>query len=124
MPPSDELVCRLDLPVPPSANNLFVNRRPGQGRARGPSYRAWLKEAGWEVKLQRPPTLNPPLRVRVRVHIDAQLKLNRDIDNTIKPILDLLVKMGVIADDVLVDELTIVRRLGEGDRCGVAICRM
>jgi crossover junction endodeoxyribonuclease RusA len=119
-----EPVCHLDLPVPPSTNNLFVNRRPGQGRARGPAYRAWLKEAGWEIVQQRLPWAHPTLRVRLRVQIDAQLKLNRDLDNSIKAILDLLVKMGVIADDNLIDDLRIVRRMGEGDRCGVAIWPM
>ena len=103
-----EPVYRLLLPVPPSTNNLFVNKRTG-GRARAAVYKAWLNAAGWEIKLQRPPALHEPLRTCLRVLIEAPVGQNRDIDNVIKPVLDVLVKMGVIADDSLIDDLRIVR---------------
>jgi len=106
---TEEPVCRLLLPIPPSTNNLFVNKRTG-GRARAAAYKAWLIEAGWEVKLQRPPTLHEPLRTCLRVLIEAPVGQNRDLDNVPKGILDVLVKMGVIADDSLVDDLRIIRR--------------
>ena len=76
LPPAEKLwkqtppICRLLLPVPPSTNNLFVNKRGG-GRARAAVYRSWLIEAGWEIKLQRPPALCPALRTCLRVLIMA-----------------------------------------------------
>jgi crossover junction endodeoxyribonuclease RusA len=105
---ADEPVCRLLLPIPPSTNNLFRNLPQG-GRAKTAAYKSWLIAAGWEIKMQRPPPLHPTLRTCLRVLIEAPLGQNRDLDNAIKPILDILVKMGVIADDSLIDDLRIVR---------------
>jgi crossover junction endodeoxyribonuclease RusA len=124
----DEPVCRLLLPIPPSTNNLFTNKRAG-GRVKSAKYKAWMDAAGWEIKLQRPPTLHPPLRTCLRVLIEAPLGQNRDLDNALKPLLDVLVKMGVIADDSLVDDLRIVRNATPraypgGTRCVVSIWPM
>ena len=117
-----EPVCRLLLPIPPSTNKLFVNKRTG-GRAKAAAYKAWLAEAGWEIKLQRPPALHPPLVTCLRVLIEAPLGQNRDLDNAIKPILDALVKMGVIVDDSLVDDLQIIRR-GDSGKAMVSLWPM
>ena len=117
----DEPVCRLLLPVPPSTNNLF--RTAASRRVRTAAYNAWRDAAGWEIKLQRPPALHPPLRTCLRVLIQAPLGQNRDIDNAIKPLLDVLVKMGVIADDSLVDDLRIVRA-DMGTLCQVSLWPM
>jgi crossover junction endodeoxyribonuclease RusA len=116
----DEPACRLLLPIPPSTNHLFVNKAGG-GRAKAAAYKSWLTAAGWEIKLQRPPALHPPLRTCLRVLIEAPLGQNRDIDNACKPILDVLQKMGVIADDSLVDDLRIVRTNGGGSSCMVSL---
>jgi crossover junction endodeoxyribonuclease RusA len=118
----DEPICRLLLPIPPTTNNLFRNIQTG-GRARTAAYKTWLHEAGWEIKMQRAPTLHPPLRTCLRVLIEAPLGSNRDLDNALKPLLDLLVKMGVIADDSLIDDLRIVRSMfcEQDGRCVVKL---
>ena len=59
-------VSRFTVPVSPSTNNLYVNRRFGQGRARSPAYDMWIVSAGWTVKLQRP--------VRVPGGTDARMR--------------------------------------------------
>ena len=115
-----EPVCRLLLPIPPSVNNLFVNKRTG-GRVKAAAYKAWLAEAWWEIKLQRPPH-HPPLVTCLRVLIEAPLGQNRDLDNALKPILDALVKMGVIADDSLVDDLRIVRARADASGAIAQMC--
>jgi Holliday junction resolvase RusA-like endonuclease len=117
-----EPVCRLLLPVPPSTNNLFRNGSHG-GRYKTKAYKAWLTEACWEIKLQRPPTLHPPLRTCLRVLIEAPLGPNRDIDNGLKAVLDVLTTMGVYADDKLIDALEIVR-CNNCDKCIVSLWPM
>lgn len=107
--PSDPLV--LTLPMPPSANNLFVNRkgRLRGGRAKGIDYKLWLDSAGWEIKLQAG-AFEPPYFPGV-VAIDIACGLNRrsDLDNRLKALLDLLVRQGIVRDDNLIDDLRIRR---------------
>jgi Holliday junction resolvase RusA-like endonuclease len=121
-PDPDAPVCRLLLPVPPSTNNLFRNGSHG-GRYKTKAYKAWIAEAGWEIMHQRPPTLHPPLRTCLRVLIEAPIGPNRDIDNVLKPLLDLLTTMGVYADDKLIDRLEIVR-CNNCDKCTVSLWPM
>jgi Holliday junction resolvase RusA-like endonuclease len=110
----------LRVPIPPSANNLFTNvtngRAAGISRVKGKKYRAWLSEAGWEVKRQSPPFFALPVAVLIEIDLPRQ----RDMDNAIKPLLDLLVYVQVLQDDSLVDDLRIIRR-GEKKWAAVSI---
>lgn len=87
----------VNLPFPPSTNNLFINT--SRGRIRSSKYDEWATEAGWELARQRPAkTIGP-----VSIHFDFQSgrdKRKRDITNLLKAPEDLLVKFKVIeADD-------------------------
>lgn len=117
--PDDEPACRFTVPIPPSTNNLFVNRDRLGGRTASPDYKRWLNDAGWILKAQKREIIAAP-RGYVRVLVEAPLNRRRDLDNALKPLLDLLVKMSVIADDNLVDDLRIVRA-GTGDNVTVSI---
>lgn len=79
----------MSLPVPPSTNALFVQR--GRKRVRSKEYRAWYELAQYfcEGAVEGP----------VAVHICVPENKRRDIDNYAKPVLDLLVKQGVIEND-------------------------
>jgi Holliday junction resolvase RusA-like endonuclease len=97
----------LNLPFPPSTNNLFINT--SRGRIRSSKYDEWATEAGWELARQRPPkTLGP-----VSIHFDFQSgrdKRKRDITNLLKAPEDLLVKFKVIE----ADDNTIVQAISAG----------
>jgi Holliday junction resolvase RusA-like endonuclease len=111
--------CRLLVPKPPSANNLFTNAETGRsyGRHKSVNYREWLRTAGWAVKMQAPPYfVHPGLRVLIEIDVPRQ----RDLDNCIKALLDLMVYVHVFADDSLVDDLHIIRR-GEKQQAAVSI---
>lgn len=82
------------LPIPPSVNNLFMNAR-GKGRIKSPEYRAWLASANTLMNVARHGLVPSPVTVTVRVGNDT----GRDLDNLGKPVLDVLVASGVIADD-------------------------
>lgn len=94
------------LPVPPSTNNLFVNKKVG-GRMLSPAYAAWRKEAGWLLNIAR---LTPFEKMPVQFSLWVPRKpASRDIDNFAKGALDLFVAHGIIADDKQVERLTIER---------------
>lgn len=112
------------LPVPPSVNNLYVNHRGSlggkKGRVKGAFYRAWLHDAGWEIRRQTMGFEPPMFPGTVAVDIKAPLNRRRDLDNSLKALLDVLVKMGIIVDDCFIDDLRI-RRVGTGDYVTVEI---
>ena len=94
------------LPWPPTVNHYYTVAR---GRKilskRGREYKKWCAA---ELMLQK------PLRSRqgdVRVCINAYPpdKRRRDLDNLIKPVLDVLTECGLIEDDSLVVDLRIQR---------------
>ena len=94
----------LKLPVPPSANNLFKNV-PGQGRKPTKAYTKWQSDCRYYVKMREPDEKGMIYRVQIVANIDRK----RDIDNIIKPTLDLLKKLGHIYDDRYVDSVHIDR---------------
>lgn len=83
-----------DLTVPPSANKLTVNRRSG-GRHKSEQYESWIEEAGWMLRAQRA----RPIAGKVRIGLELSKASGLDLDNCLKPTLDLLVKNRVIEDD-------------------------
>jgi len=74
----------------------------GKGRVRSKKYVAWAKEAGWAIRAQRAGRLSG----KVEVEIGVKRIAAADIDNRIKPALDLLVTMGVIDDDANIERVT------------------
>lgn len=89
-------VMKLELPhLPPSANNLFFNL-PRGGRAQTQPYRDWILHASLILKNQ----IAGRLLGRVDVTIQLEDKHpRRDVDNAVKPCMDLLVKLGALQDD-------------------------
>ena len=98
------------LPLPPSANNLFANV-PGQGRVKTREYRTWQTAAGWRLFAQ----VSADMRVTGPYVVDIILpeKMLGDIDNRIKPILDLLVGMERTPDDKHLRELHVYKNRAE-----------
>lgn len=85
----------LDLPTPPSTNNLFFNRPGGKGRARSSEYFSWQVLAGQHIQIARQKPIDGP----VRVCIICQENGRRDLDGYVKPLLDILVRHRLIPDD-------------------------
>lgn len=87
----------LNLPFPPSVNNLFVNGK--FGRFRSQKYDSWIMEAGNEILRQRPRKVAGPVILSFEFQ-EGRDNRKRDISNLIKAPEDLLVKHGIIeADD-------------------------
>ena len=85
--------CRFIIPGPPSTNALYANVL-GKGRVKTKRYRAWIDEAGWEIKIHHMPL--PHFDGDVEIEIAGIGKL--DVDNT-KAIPDLLKSLGILNDD-------------------------
>ncbi len=87
------------LPLPPSTNNLFATVR-GR-RVKSKEYKAWLQEAGRAVDQQGMYHVLAPVRVHLRIKGGAGFSRARDLDNALKPVLDLLVSVCVLAGDTV-----------------------
>jgi crossover junction endodeoxyribonuclease RusA len=91
-PPSPKVL--LQLPLPPSANHLW---RISRGRVHpSAEYARWVEEAGWVLKAQKPQGLPGLVRVKLRAAIPETA---RDLDNILKPTLDLLERHEIITND-------------------------
>ncbi len=83
------------LPFPPSLNGLFNNTR--RGRAKTKAYDAWINAAGMGLMIQRPHKHEGAVSISIVANPPNSRK--RDLDNLLKPVLDLLVRHQVIQDD-------------------------
>jgi len=98
-------VVELRLPVPPSANQLFVI--VGRKRVKSKDYVAWIQSlVSWiphdTERLEKEKT---PYHVRIYANISHR----RDIDNLAKPVLDALVRQRIVTDDRWCDCLYVER---------------
>lgn len=80
--------------IPPSLNNAFLNIK--KGRTKSPAYRQWISSAQRDLRKQN--GWHVPGRIAVKL-IFRKGETRADLDNLIKPCLDLLVGAGRIADD-------------------------
>ena len=88
-------LARYAIPFPVSVNAMYDRGKSGIRKT--DRYRAWITEAGWELRIQRPrPTSGP---VTVGLELTAPDDRRRDADNCAKSVMDLLVAHRVIADD-------------------------
>ena len=108
----------LHMTVPPSANRMWLlTRTRRRTRQLTPEYAAWRDSAGWEVRRQ----MVGIEEITCRFDIDIEVPAGRgDLDNLIKPALDLLQLVHVISNDGNAAAVSIRQRVGR-DGCMVAI---
>lgn len=98
-----------ELTMPPSLNNMYPSGAGG-GRYRSPEYDAWIRTATKELEAQRA----RPVVGRVEIAITLEDRAHRyDPDNRVKPLLDLLVKLGLIDGDSHKTVRKIVVQIGD-----------
>lgn len=91
------------LPWPPTANTMFGLK--GHHRFVSKSYAKWKDEASAHILMQRSLVMDGC--VAITIALTPPDKRRRDIDNHVKPVLDILVTHKIIEDD----NLEIVRRI-------------
>lgn len=100
------------LPVPPSANRLFVNTGRWGKRTRSREYHHWNRDCLFELRYEHP---KPAGIKHCEIVVTARINWKRDLDNIVKPLLDLLQDAGEIEDDRYVCRIKI-SRCAETDR--------
>lgn len=93
---------RMELPFPPSTNNLFANA--GKRRIKTAAYSAWLDLASIGIKDSHRLNLGP---YSLHICLRRPDKRRRDLGNLEKAVSDLLVANGVIQDDSLSQRITL-----------------
>lgn len=97
--------CRL--PMPPSVNGLYPTCR-GK-RVKSQEYKRWLTLAALELFTHDIPTrCVGEIKVRYNFWFPKD-KRRRDVENYCKAVSDFLVERGVIEDDSMIQELTLVK---------------
>lgn len=94
----------LRLPLPPSVNAAYANI-PGVGRIASRRLKAWKKEAGWQILIQKPKRVYGPYGLTITV----PQKMRGDIDGRLKGVIDLLVTYKVTIDDRFCQSVAIKR---------------
>lgn len=94
----------ISLPYPPTLNNLFKNAG-ARGRVKTQAYNCWLQEALLILRAQRAPKHTGSFRATIV--LTRPDRRRRDIDNTVKALMDALKKGGVIEDDHLAQSVTV-----------------
>lgn len=92
---SDGPACAVTMRTPPSTNKLWSRGANGR-RVRSQEYNKWLREAGWEVKMQI--VGMAPIDCRFNLTIEVPIS-RRDTGNFEKPICDLCEHVGVVSND-------------------------
>lgn len=102
------MMLSLDLPIPPSVNNLFGNRKGGRYKTQ--AYCAWIKAATASLWEQKPAGGFPFFDGPFWVAITVPLNMRGDVDNRAKAPIDFL-KKGVdcIPDDSKAHEAKVTR---------------
>lgn len=104
----------LRLPAPPSVNECYRNPTPKEaargvkGRIRTKVYNDWRDVAEQWLCVQKFTAIGSPVSVTIYV---GQCSQARDLDNFAKPVLDILVRCGVLRNDNLknVHEVRLIR---------------
>jgi Holliday junction resolvase RusA-like endonuclease len=87
----------LELPFPPSVNGIWRGGAGGRHHLSA-KYKAWKQDAGLLARNQcKSARVSGPYAVQL--HLVRPDKRRRDLDNTIKVVLDLLAYVGVTGDD-------------------------
>lgn len=108
---------RLVLPMPPSIWDMYQGH--GKRKHLSASYAKWREDAGWFIRGIREPISGP-----VSVHIAVKRpRSNADLDNRIKPVLDLLQHYRVIENDKQVSRVEAVWNFDTADECVVLVQR-
>jgi Holliday junction resolvase RusA-like endonuclease len=86
----------IDLPMPPTTNNLFAGN--GKRRYRTKEYIAWIECAGWKLASQRAPQIKGRVAILIELAEPAP-NVRNDCANREKAVTDLLVTHGIIQGD-------------------------
>ncbi len=95
------------LPLPPTLNATYKTRLGQHGLYKSAEAKAWQQEVEWKVKQKK------PLLGSIAVEINMYLNRDRDIDSSLKLVLDTMADCGVYKNDSQVEILTVIKYKGK-----------
>jgi crossover junction endodeoxyribonuclease RusA len=108
----------IEIPYPPSVNGIWRGGKGGRHYLSA-KYKTWREAAGLMVNAQaKGKRIAGPFSIEIQARRPDKRK--RDIDNLIKPLLDLMANMGVIDDDSECQRVT-AEWVGRGEGVRVAV---
>ncbi len=109
-------VLAFSIPMPPSANSLFATDFKTKRRFMSKQYKAWRDAASVQLKADWQRTGSPKFERHLSLTVHLGLNYASDIDNRLKPLMDLLAKsIPDFPDDRYVDRISIERVKGITD---------
>lgn len=96
----------------PSVNQCYYTDRNSFTRHKSKVYREFLSNCQLLIKSPKKPIEE---EIEVEINLWFPDKRRRDIDNQIKPVLDMLVNFGIIKDDSLIQKLHIEKYYKKGE---------
>ena len=105
-----------EIPLPPTSNHrLMPMCMKGRGRLiKTAKFRGWEKDAADYIRNACDPMTDDD-ELHVKITIRWPDKRKRDIDGPVKPLLDLIVREGFIADDSRIRSLIVHREDADPD---------
>lgn len=88
-------IFRIELPLPPTANNAYPTNWKTKRRYLSASGRAWKTEAGWMIRAANPPKIGGPYTFKILIPEKAK----GDADGYVKLPQDVLSDIGVTPND-------------------------
>lgn len=112
----------VDIPMPPSVNHMYANVK-NYGRVKTKEYKNWINEAQWMLVAQRNKggkhtCLKGDVEVILRAYRPANKR--RDLDNILKPVMDLLTSTKTIEDDRQIVSID-AKWVNEGVPCTITV---
>lgn len=91
------------LPMPPSVNAMYRRNPRGFGMYKTPEAKAWITECLSHIRRKN------PLKGKIDVSAEFYFARESDIDNRLKPLLDLLQEANVVENDKQVYSLVVTK---------------
>lgn len=86
----------MEVPIPPSVNHIFKWGKKSVYRSK--NYREWIKKCE-EIYSTVNLFVRPPVAIELVIYGGAGWRVNRDLDNVLKPTIDLMRFLKVIPED-------------------------
>jgi len=91
------------LPMPPSVNAMYRRNPKGYGMYKTPEAKMWIAECLRHIRRKN------PLKGKIDVSVEFYFQREADIDNRLKPLLDLLQEANVVENDKQVYSLVVTK---------------
>ena len=91
------------LPMPPSVNAMYRRNPRGFGMYKTPEAKMWIENCKHKIRRKN------PLKGKIDLSVQFYFAREADIDNRLKPLLDLLQEVHIVENDKQVYSLVVTK---------------